>query len=221
MIFALSILIAYLAGSIPSAVWVGKLGRGVDVREHGSGNMGAANVARVLGFQWAIVVGLMDILKGFAPVFWLGPMASGDIGLPLAATRLILGATAIIGHLFPVFARFKGGKGVLTAAGVFLALLPLDVGIALLVWLAVFLLTRIVSLGSILAVLALAVSVSVRRFAIGVAIPDSLVAATGLLLLLVLFTHRANVGRLLRGEEARFKRKKQENGGAPTAAPPS
>ena len=215
MIFALSILVAYLAGSIPSAVWVGKLGRGVDVRQHGSGNMGAANVARVLGLKWAIVVGLLDIFKGFASVLWLGPLASADIGLPLAPVRLILGATAILGHLFPVFANFKGGKGVLTAAGVFLALLPLDVGIALIVWFVVFLSTRIVSLGSILAALALAISVTVRRFALDVAIPDSLVAATAFLVLLVLVTHRANIGRLLRGEESRFKGKRARNATPP------
>ena len=177
--------------------------------------MGAANVARVLGLKWAIVVGLLDIFKGFAPVLWLGPLASADIGLPLAPVRLILGATAILGHLFPVFANFKGGKGVLTAAGVFLALLPLDVGIALIVWFVVFLSTRIVSLGSILAALALAISVTVRRFALDVAIPDSLVAATAFLVLLVLVTHRANIGRLLRGEESRFKGKRERN-----AAPP-
>lgn len=205
MMFILSILIAYLAGSIPSAVWVGRAAKGVDVREHGSGNMGAANVARVLGFQWAIVVGLIDVLKGFAPVVWLGPLAVQDVGLTVSAVRLIIGATAIIGHLFPVFARFKGGKGVLTAAGVFLAVLPLEVGIALVVWLIVFLTTRIVSLGSILAVLTVVVAVFIRRFAFHVPIGDSLIAASILLLLLVVFTHRSNVRRLLRGEESRFR----------------
>lgn len=208
MMFAVSICIAYLAGSVPSAVWVGQMAKGVDVRHHGSGNMGAANVARVLGFQWAIVVGLVDVLKGFAPVFWLGPVAAGDVALTIPATSLILGATAIIGHLFPVFARFKGGKGVLTAAGVFLALLPLEVGLALIVWLLVFLTTRIVSLGSILATLTVTIAVIIRRFAFDVPIGDSLVAATILLFVLVIVTHRSNVRRLLRGEESRFRDRK-------------
>lgn len=205
MMFVLSIVIAYLTGSIPSAVWVGRAAKGIDVREHGSGNMGAANVARVLGFQWAIVVGLIDVFKGFAPVFWLGPLAVQDVSLTISAVRLIIGATAIVGHLFPVFARFKGGKGVLTAAGVFLAVLPLEVGVALLVWLIVFLTTRIVSLGSILAVLTVVVAVFIRRFVFEIPIGDSLIAATVLLFLLVVFTHRSNLKRLFRGEESRFR----------------
>ncbi len=208
MMFAISICVAYLAGSIPSAVWVGRMAKGVDVRRYGSGNMGAANVARVLGFQWAIVVGVVDVLKGFAPVFWLGPLAAQDVSLTIPATSLILGATAIIGHLFPIFARFKGGKGVLTAAGVFLALLPLEVGVALVVWLLVFLTTRIVSLGSILAALTVTIAVVIRRFVFNVPIGDSLVAATILLFVLVIFTHRTNVKRLIRGEETRFRDRK-------------
>jgi len=214
MIFALTVLASYLIGSIPSAVWIGRAVSGVDVRQHGSGNMGATNVARVLGVRWALVVGVMDMLKGFAPTFWLGPIAGVNVGLTIAAASLIIGATAILGHLFPVFAGFKGGKGVLTASGVFLALLPLEVGIALGVWAVVFALSRIVSLGSLIAAITLAVTVLVRRYVFGVPIGDSLVAAAVLLCLLVIITHRSNIKRLLRGEETRFRDRK-------TAAPSS
>jgi len=207
MIFGLTILLAYLAGSIPSAVWVGRMVRGIDIREHGSGNSGAANAARVLGTPWGILVGVIDILKGFAPVFWLGPVAAIAVGGGIAETRLALGVAAIIGHLYPIFAAFRGGKGVLTALGVFAALLPLEAAIAAGVWVIVFALTRIVSVGSLIAVTAFVVAVILRRFAFGHHIPNSLVIAALVIAALVFFTHRSNIRRLRTGSEARFGRR--------------
>ncbi|HUU45513.1 MAG TPA: glycerol-3-phosphate 1-O-acyltransferase PlsY [Acidobacteriota bacterium] len=204
MTLALTIVTAYIAGSIPSAVWIGRMVRGIDVREHGSGNMGAANAARVLGWQWGIAAGLVDIAKGFAPVFWLGPIAAAHCPLPLPEARLILGAVAILGHLFPVFVGFRGGKGVLTSLGVFLAILPLDIGIGIAVWIAVFGLTRIVSVGSLAAVAATALSVIIRRFVFDVPIATSLVVAAILLAVLVFYTHRTNIQRIRQGTEHRF-----------------
>ncbi len=209
MILALSILLAYFAGSIPSGVWVGRMVRGIDIRQQGSGNTGAANVARVIGVPWGILVGLIDVFKGFAPVFWLGPLAANSVGSTLGLTdvRLILGAVAILGHLFPIFAAFKGGKGVLTGMGVMIALMPLEVAIAVGVWAAVFAISRTVSLGSLTAALALVVVIFARRFVFHVPIPNSLVVATLLLVLLIFWTHRSNIRRLAEGREARFGKK--------------
>jgi glycerol-3-phosphate acyltransferase PlsY len=180
--------------------------KGIDIRDHGSGNMGATNVARVLGGRWALLVALIDLAKGFAPVFWLGPLSAEGSVFGVAEARLVLAAAAILGHLFPIFAGFKGGKGVLTAAGGFLAMLPIDVGIAIGVWLIVFLATRIVSLGSLIAVTALVASCLLRRFAFGHAVADSLIVATIITALLVVITHRANIKRLLSGTESSFKK---------------
>jgi glycerol-3-phosphate acyltransferase PlsY len=204
MIPALTIVIAYLAGSIPSAVWIGRMVRGIDIREHGSGNMGAANAARVLGWQWGIIAGLVDVAKGFAPVFWLGPVAASYSVLAVPEARILLGVVAIIGHLFPIFVGFRGGKGVLTSLGVFLALLPLDVGIGIIIWIVVFGLTRIVSVGSLSAAAATALSVIIRRFVFNVPIATTLVVAAILLAVLVFYTHRANIQRLRQGTEHRF-----------------
>jgi len=210
MILTLTTIIAYISGSIPSAIWVGRMVGGVDIRDHGSGNMGATNVARVLGARWALVVVLLDIAKGFAPVFWLGPMSAEGAVFGLAEARLVLAAAAILGHLFPILAGFKGGKGVLTAAGAFLAMLPIDVGIAIGVWIIVFAITRIVSVGSLAAATALVASVLIRRFAFHTSIADSLVVAAIITGLLVFLTHRSNIKRLIAGTESTFKKGKSE-----------
>jgi glycerol-3-phosphate acyltransferase PlsY len=209
MLLTVTIICAYLAGSIPSAVWIGRMVSGVDIREHGSGNMGATNLARVVGVRYAFIAAVVDIAKGFAPVFWLGPIAASETAFGLAEARLILAAAAIIGHLYPVFASFKGGKGVLTATGAFLAMLPLDVGIALIVWVIVFSLTRIVSLGSLIAAAALLASVCIRRFAFDAAVPESLLVATAVIAILVFVTHRSNIKRLIAGTESSFKRREE------------
>jgi len=202
-LFALTIA-AYVLGSIPSAVWVGRAVRGIDVREHGSGNMGATNVARVIGVPWALFVAVIDIAKGFAPVFWLGPIAGQAVGLLPDDARLILGAAAIIGHLYPAFAGFKGGKGVLTAAGVFLAIMPIEIGLAITLWGAVFAITRIVSVGSLVAAAGLVAIVFLRRFVWGAPIANSTLAATVIMVALVFYTHRANLRRILNGSEAKM-----------------
>jgi glycerol-3-phosphate acyltransferase PlsY len=206
MNLALTILAAYLSGSIPSGVWIGRMVRGIDIRKHGSGNIGAANVARVVGVPWGVTVGLIDVFKGFAPIFWLGPIASASSGLGLGDMRLILGAAAVLGHLLPVFAGFKGGKGVLTGMGVMIALMPFEVAIAVGIWGIVFAISRTVSLGSLTAALALLVVVFARRFVFHVPIPSSLLVATLLLVILLFWTHRSNISRLKKGRESRFRK---------------
>jgi acyl phosphate:glycerol-3-phosphate acyltransferase len=194
------VFIAYLAGSIPSAYIAGTL-RGVDLRKHGSGNLGATNVVRVLGPRIGAIVFIVDLLKGFLPVYFL-PMYTETLRPELWA--LVYGAAAILGHVKPIFLLGKGGgKGVATASGVFLALAFVPMLITELAWIAVFYFTRYVSLASLVgaAVLPIAILVLYRA-------PQSPVfIASVIISLFVFWTHRANIGRLRRGEEHKFVKK--------------
>jgi glycerol-3-phosphate acyltransferase PlsY len=194
------VLIAYLTGSIPSAYIAGKL-RGVDLRKHGSGNLGATNVVRVLGPGIGGAVFIADLLKGFLPVYFL-PLYTETLRPELWG--LVYGAAAILGHVKPIFLLGKGGgKGVATASGVFLALAFIPMLIAEVVWITVFYFTRYVSLASLMgaAVLPIAILVLSRE-------PQSPVfIASVIIALFVYWTHRANIGRLRRGEEHKFVKK--------------
>lgn len=194
------VFIAYLAGSIPSAYIAGRL-RGVDLRKHGSGNLGATNVVRVLGPRIGAVVFLADVLKGFLPVYFL-PMVAETLQPQLWG--LAYGVAAILGHVKPIFLLGRGGgKGVATATGVFLALAPLPMLISMAVWIIVFFFSRYVSLASLCgaAVLPIALFVMRRDPQSPVFIASVIIAA------FVFWTHRANIGRLRRGEEHRFVKK--------------
>lgn len=206
VILIVAVLGSYLLGSIPSALWVGRLVRRLDIREQGSGNMGAANAVRVLGLPWGVFVGFMDVAKGFVAAYWLGDLLATHLPADADDAGMLCGAIAIIGHLYPLFAGFRGGKGVLTALGIFAALLPFDISVSVAGWVVLFAATRIVSVGSLTAALALTTSVLTRRFLLGHPIADSLVIATLLITVLVFYTHRANIRRLLAGEERRFRR---------------
>jgi glycerol-3-phosphate acyltransferase PlsY len=194
------VLIAYLAGSIPSAYLAGKF-RGVDLRQHGSGNLGATNVVRVLGPRIGAVVFIVDLLKGFLPVYFL-PRYTETLQPELWA--LVYGVAAIFGHVKPIFLLWKGGgKGVATASGVFLALALVPMMIAEVAWIGVFYFTRYVSLASLVgaAVLPIAILVLYRE-------PQSPVfIASVIIAVFVFWTHRANIGRLRRGEEHKFVKK--------------
>jgi acyl phosphate:glycerol-3-phosphate acyltransferase len=193
--------LAYLLGSIPSAVWIGKRFHNIDVRQHGSGNAGATNVIRVLGWKTGIPVMLIDVVKS-----WLATMLPVLFNLAdpgsamLTNLQIMTGVTAIVGHIFPVFAGFRGGKGVACFFGVLLALQPLLTICCFGVFLVVLLITGIVSVSSMSAGLAFPVflfllfdtpSLVFKIFSIFVAIA-------------LLITHRKNIGRLLRGEESKF-----------------
>lgn len=197
------ILISYLAGSIPTAFLVGKA-RGVDLRAHGSGNLGATNVARVLGTPTGVAVFVVDLLKGFLPV-WILPRYVESMNPELWA--VIFGAAAILGHVKPVFLRGKGGgKGVATASGVFLALAFVPLLVAQAVWALVFYFSRYVSLASLIsaAFLPIAILTWWRDPTSPVFIASLAVAV------FVFWTHRANIGRLRRGEEHRFVKKRTD-----------
>jgi glycerol-3-phosphate acyltransferase PlsY len=194
------VIISYLAGSIPSAYIAGRI-RGVDLREHGSGNLGATNVVRVLGPRIGAVVFIADLLKGFLPVYFL-PIYTETLRPELWA--LVYGAAAILGHVKPIFLLGKGGgKGVATASGVFLALAFVPMLIAEAAWISVFYFTRYVSLASLVgaAILPVAILVLYREPQSPVFIASVIIAA------FVFWTHRANIGRLRRGEEHKFVKK--------------
>lgn len=191
---------AYLIGSIPTSYLAGRLGAGIDLRQHGSRSLGATNVWRVLGPRYAIPVGLFDVGKGLVGAVVLGKQAGGAAWMPLAA-----GAAAILGHVYPVFLGFRGGKGVATAAGVLLAVAPLPTAAAALTWVALVVATGYVSVGSLAAAL-------VFPLATWVLAPDHAYPLAGGLLLaaFVFYTHRANIRRLLDGTESRFGRRRGE-----------
>jgi len=191
------IIIAYLAGSIPSAYIAGKI-RGVDLRKHGSGNLGATNVVRVLGPKIGAAVFIADLLKGFLPVYFL-PMYTETLRPDLWA--LVYGVAAILGHVKPIFLLGKGGgKGVATASGVFLALAFVPMLIAQVVWVIVFYFSRYVSLASLCGAIVLPIAILAWYRD-----PSSPVfIASVIIALFVFWTHRANIGRLRRGEEHRF-----------------
>ena len=192
---AVMLLLAYLIGATPTSYVVGKLGRGIDLREQGSKNLGATNVYRVLGWAYAIPVALIDVAKGAIPVVILGPWANGPAWFTVA-----LGLAAVVGHIFSPYVRFKGGKGVATAAGMFLALTPLAVAISIPIWIFTLWLSGYVSVAS-LSVAAL-FPVWIR-----LTVPDQPYTfwAAVVLAVIIVYSHRNNIRRLREGTENRFR----------------
>ena len=200
MEFAIYGLIAYLLGSIPTAVWIGKSWYGLDVREHGSKNAGATNTFRVLGKKPGILVLLIDVAKGAIaaalPVFFY-VFPAGFEDDKLVQIQIVASICAVTGHVFPLFAQFKGGKGVATSLGVIIGLHPLAALISFGVFLIVFVISKFVSLGAITAALCFPLII---RFVLK---EDSiwLIGFSVILSLLVILAHRRNIQRLLKGEE--------------------
>jgi glycerol-3-phosphate acyltransferase PlsY len=192
------LLASYLLGAIPTSYLAARLFRGIDLREHGSRNLGATNLYRVLGWRFAIPVGLFDAAKGLVPVLVFAPRVSSS-----ELFALVCGLVAVVGHVFSVFVGFKGGKGVATAAGVMLGLTPAALGIALFVWIVLVYLTGYVSVGSIAAaaIFPLAVYLIDPPDQAEILWLDLAVAAA------IIWLHRANIGRLLNGTENRFGRR--------------
>jgi glycerol-3-phosphate acyltransferase PlsY len=191
------LLASYLLGAVPTSYLAGRLFRGIDLREHGSRNLGATNLYRVLGWRYALPVGLFDAAKGFVPVMVFAPRVSSS-----ELFALICGLMAVVGHVFSVFVGFKGGKGVATAAGVMLGLTPAALGVAVLVWAALVYLTGYVSVGSIAAaaIFPLAVYLLEPPDQPAMLWLDVAVAAA------IVWLHRGNIQRLFNGTENRFGR---------------
>jgi acyl phosphate:glycerol-3-phosphate acyltransferase len=222
MLLVLALVLAYLVGAIPTAVWLGKATHGVDVREHGSGNMGATNVMRVLGWKVGLFVLLFDIIKGYvaarivslielAPYYDALLMGTPPLEMTIdvfewtVAVQLMCGVGAILGHSFPVFAGFRGGKGVATSAGVLLAVTPGALGVAALAFALGFGLTRYVAVGSLAAAVAYPATLYFLRFGLERPVPTVLLVIGTFMGAWLFWTHRTNIARLRAGTEKKIR----------------
>ena len=195
---------AYLIGAIPFGFLIAKQVRGIDIRDHGSGNIGATNVFREVGRKWGILVLSLDLLKGLLPV-WLLPMWLLDpesASLILIHVRVLTGIMAVTGHMLPCYLRFRGGKGVATALGVVIILGGWGTPVALLLFVITLVAWRLVALSSIIAVSGFAVTQLIVLYPYELR-TSSLLAFSIAVPALIVFRHRSNIARLLRGEEER------------------
>ena len=204
---AVIIILSYLAGSLPTSIIAGKILKGIDIRDHGSGNAGATNVFRVLGWKAAFAVGFIDIFKGFAATVFISGIVFGDIPLSQDIVRIIAGLSSVIGHVWTVFGRFKGGKGVLTAVGMYFGLSPISMLICVAVGALVLIITRYVSASSLAGVVTLITVLSIRKYWLLHDIDTVLYIFTLFVCILIIFTHRSNIQRLINGTENRFSGK--------------
>ena len=192
-----TIVVSYIIGSIPTSIIVARLLRGIDIREYGSGNAGGTNTVRVLGWKPGLFVSAIDVLKGIVPVLWIAPLVPETLSLDPRTIALMAGCAAIAGHIWTVFAGFRGGKGVATGAGVLLILYPHTFFICLIVFVAVLLVSRVVAVASISAALAFPAALTVFRFVLDRPVPDPLYYFGFAVAVLIVFTHRSNIRRLL------------------------
>lgn len=205
-----ALLLAYLFGSIPTAVWIGQAFYGIDIREYGSGNAGATNTFRVLGKKAGIPVMIIDILKGYTATnlaYFIGVTTTGNYhSIAFVNYELALGITAVMGHLFPIFAGFRGGKGIATLFGMVLAIHLHAALLCVVIFILVLLITRYVSLSSIMAGFMYPIAVT---FVFPVYIKSVIIYGM-CICVLILVTHQKNIERLLKGKESKvnlFKRK--------------
>jgi len=204
----LVILLSYIAGSIPTAILVSRAILKDDIRNHGSKNAGATNVFRVMGWKPALFVILVDIGKGLMAVLCITQLAESQSLLDPIFVQILAGCFSVIGHVWTVFAGFRGGKGVATAFGVLISLAPIPSLITLAVWIILVLTTRIVSVGSLFAGLAFPLLLILQKKFFIPDLPLPLLVMGIVLFVLIVVTHRSNVKRLLRGEENQFGKKK-------------
>ncbi|MBI3125699.1 MAG: glycerol-3-phosphate 1-O-acyltransferase PlsY [Ignavibacteriales bacterium] len=213
------IILSYLVGSIPNSILISKLVRGIDIRNYGSGNAGGSNVFRVLGWKWGILTIILDALKGAIAVivvarFYLDRFPFNNVTPfdDFTLVQIICGVAAVMGHVWTLFAGFKGGKGIATGLGVLIMIVTVDMALALGVFFLVVGLSRYISLGSLAAAVAVPLIMIIRENIFGVDIRGyhTILPFAILLALFVIYTHRANIGRLLEGSERKvsFSKKK-------------
>jgi len=218
-LLALIIILSYLIGSIPTAIIVSKAAKGIDIREHGSGNAGGTNVMRVLGWKHGLLVILLDAFKGVLAVVVVARLHYGNMPFQnvtpfddFTLVQIIAGIAAVVGHVFTIFAGFKGGKGIATALGMLLMIITVDMLIALGVFIIVVSISRYVSLGSLVGAVSVPLSLIVRENIFHVDIPgyNTILPFIIAISLFVIYTHRKNVVRILNGSENKisFKRNK-------------
>ena len=204
MAFAALLVLSYAIGAFPSAVVIGRLLKGIDIRQHGSGNAGATNAWRVLGWRGGLPVAVIDVAKGAIAAAGIARLPFGPLPLGLDSVAVLCGVAAVLGHVYPVYTGFRGGKGIATAGGMLIATALPPVGCALAVFLLTIFLFGKVSLGSILAAWTVPVSALLLDLFTGLSYPPLLIGLTGGLALFILYTHRPNLARLLKGEERSF-----------------
>ncbi len=212
---AIITVLSYLVGSIPTAIIVARVMRGIDIRQHGSGNAGGTNVIRVLGWKAGLFVIVCDMAKGLLATMVISRLMFG--ALPFENTtpfddyvvvQIIAGCAAMIGHIWTLFAGFKGGKGIATAGGMLIGIAPLEVAVSLGVFMIVFLISHYVSLGSLSAASSFPLTMFLRENVFMAHIPsyNTLIWFSIAISLLVIYTHRANIQRLIKGTENRISR---------------
>ena len=207
------VLLSYLVGSFPTSIIVSRLTRGIDIREHGSGNAGGTNVFRVIGWRYGLLVIAVDFFKGYLATIVITKLMVGDLPFnnrtpfeDITVVRIIAGCSAILGHIWTAFGKFRGGKGMATAGGVLLGLATVEVLVAVGVFALVLTVSRYVSLGSISAAISLPLAMLARHNIFHAELQGyhTLIFFTVGIALLLLFTHRANIKRLLAGTEQRL-----------------
>ncbi len=207
------VILSYLAGSIPTSIIVSKLVRGIDIREHGSGNAGGSNVFRVLGWKYGILVILLDALKGALAVIIVARLYLDSFPFKnitpfddFTLVQIICGVAAVIGHIWTIFAGFRGGKGIATGLGVLIMIVTIDMALALGIFFLVVSLSRYISLGSIAAAVAVPLILVIRENLFGIDIQGyhTILPFTIILALLVIYTHRKNIDRLIKGSESKL-----------------
>lgn len=206
------IVLSYLIGSIPGSILVGKVFHGIDVRNHGSGNAGATNTFRVLGWKSGVLATIIDLGKGIVAAGYISGLRidaiPGGFGFWDAATvvSLIAGVSAVVGHMFPVWAGFKGGKGVNTTAGMLIALTPGTMALTLAVFVLVLVLTRYVSVASLSAIVTYPMAIGISKYLLDSSVLDASIFVFALFLAIGLFVaHRTNIQRLMNGTENRLR----------------
>ncbi len=206
------VFLSYLVGSFPTSILVSRWIRGIDIREHGSGNAGGTNVFRVVGWKYGLLVIFVDILKGYIATIIIPQLMVGDLPFnnrtpfeDITVVRIIAGCSGILGHIWTAFANFRGGKGIATAGGVLLGLATIEVLVAVGVFAIVLTISRYVSLGSISAAVSLPLAMLARHNIFHAELQgyNTLIFFTVGIALLLLFTHRTNIKRLLAGTEQR------------------
>lgn len=209
--------ISYLLGSMPSAIWVGKLTKGIDIRKHGSGNAGTTNTFRVLGWPAGITVFFLDLLKGFVSSFFISALAfklfNGPLSPPMwdvdSFLKISCGLFSVVGHMFPVFAKFKGGKGAATSAGMLFGIEPISIGIAFTLFLLIIYFTKYVSLASITAAFIYPISLAIMKYGMGLnkIVDGSLIIFSTIVSLGIIIKHKTNIKRLIAGTESKVGKK--------------
>jgi glycerol-3-phosphate acyltransferase PlsY len=203
------LLISYLLGSIPSSLWVGKIFHSIDIREHGSGNAGTTNTFRVLGWKSGVTVFVLDIMKGFASSYWVSMYAFEIMNGPIAPPgweadaflKITCGLMAVVGHMFPIFASFKGGKGAATACGMLFGIEPISISISFGIFILITLTTRYVSLASMTASFIYPISLLVMRYGLGYFVDGSIIIFATLIAIGIIYKHKTNIKRLIDGCE--------------------